>query len=62
MPGRDHDVSGLTAAELERARRDLRVSLALAWPGSPARAPILAHLDAIDAELAARAGGRAPGP
>jgi hypothetical protein len=54
MPGRDHDVSGLTAAELERARRDLQVSLSLAWPGSPARVPILAHLDAIDAELAER--------
>ena len=54
MPGRDHDVSGLTAAELERARRDPQVSLSLAWPGSPARVPILAHLDAIDTELAER--------
>lgn len=54
MPDRDHDVSSLTAAELERARRDLHVSLALAWPGSPARVPILAHLTAIDAELAGR--------
>jgi hypothetical protein len=59
MTGRDHDVSGLTAAELERARRDLEVSLTLAWPGSPARVPIEAHLDAIDAELAARTGGTA---
>ena len=57
MTGRDHDVSGLTAAELERARRDLRVSLALAWPGSPARVPIEAHLEAIDAELATRPDG-----
>jgi hypothetical protein len=56
MPGREHDVSGLTAAELERARRDLQVSLSLAWSGSPARVPILAHLDAIDAELAERGG------
>jgi hypothetical protein len=59
MPGRDHDVSGLTAAELERARRDLQVSLSLARPGSPARVPILAHLDAIDAVLAARTDGTA---
>jgi hypothetical protein len=53
-PGRDHDVSGLTAAELERARRDLRVSLALAMPGSPVRGPILAQMNAIDAALASR--------
>ena len=58
MTGRDYDVSRLTAAELERARRDLQVSLALAWPGSAAaRAPIEAHLDAIGAELAARTDG-----
>jgi hypothetical protein len=57
MSGREHDVSGLTAAELERARRDLQVSLALAWPDSAARVPIEAHLDAIDAELAARTDG-----
>jgi hypothetical protein len=59
MTGRDHDVSGLTAAELERARRDLQVSLALAWPGSPARVPIEAHLEAIDAALAAGTDGAA---
>jgi hypothetical protein len=52
MPDRDHDVSGLTAAQLQRARRDLQVSLALAFPGSPVRVPILEHLSAIDAELA----------
>ena len=51
---RPHDVSDLTDAELERARRDLQVSLALAFPGSPVRAPILAEMAAIDAELAAR--------
>jgi hypothetical protein len=33
------------------------VSLALIRPGSPARASILAHLSAIDAELAKRAAG-----
>ena len=48
---RPHDVSGLTADELQRTRRDLQVSLALAFPGSPVRRPILAHLSAIDAEL-----------
>lgn len=53
---RPHDVSGLTARELQRARRDLQVSLALAFPGSPVRGPILAHLSAIDAELDHRPG------
>jgi len=57
MPGRDHDVSSLTAAELDRARRDLQVSLALAAPGSPVREPILAYMSAIDAELAGRGTG-----
>lgn len=56
---RSHDVGGLTAGELERARRELQASLALARPDSPARVPILAHLSAIDAELAARGAGRA---
>ena len=51
---RDHDVSHLTASELEQARRDLAVSLALVRPGSPACAPILAHMTAIDTELAQR--------
>jgi hypothetical protein len=49
---RAHDVSGLTASELERAQRELRASLALARPDSPASVPILAHLSAIDDELA----------
>lgn len=57
MPDRKYDVSQLTVGELERTRRDLEVSLALITPGSPARAPILAHLSAIDAELAKRAAG-----
>ena len=51
MHDRIHDVSGMTAAELGRAHRDLEVSLALAFPGSPIRVPILAHLSAIDDEL-----------
>ena len=34
MPAdRLHDVSGLTADQLDRARRDLQISLALASPG-----------------------------
>jgi hypothetical protein len=56
-PSRGHDVSGLTTAELERARRDLKASLALARPGSAACVPILAHLSAIDAELTGRPAG-----
>jgi hypothetical protein len=56
MTSRDHDVSALTVPELERARRDLRVSLALAGPASPVREPILAQMSAIDAELASRQG------
>lgn len=51
MPDCAHDVSNMTSAELQRAPRDLEVSLAFAFPGSPMRVPILAHLSAIDAEL-----------
>lgn len=58
MPDRDHDVSSLTDGELQRARRDLKVSLALAFPGSPVRVPILEHLTAVDAELASRGGSQ----
>jgi hypothetical protein len=55
MPAdRPHDVSSLTAAQLERARRDLEISLALAFPGSPVRVSIMAEMTAIDAELAER--------
>jgi hypothetical protein len=57
-PGRSHDVSGLTDAELERARRDLQASLALARPGSTACVPMLAHLSAVESELAGRSAGR----
>ncbi len=52
--GRPPDVSGLTAGELERTRRELAASLALLRPGSPAQVPILAHMTAIDHELARR--------
>jgi hypothetical protein len=57
-PIRSHDVSGLTTAELERTRRDLQASLGLARPGSAASVPILAHLSAINAELAGRSAER----
>jgi hypothetical protein len=60
-PGRPHDVSGLTSDELERTRRDLRASLALARLDSPTRMPVLAHLSAIETELAERTGGRPNG-
>ena len=53
-PGRGHDVNGLTDAGLERTRRDLQVSLALARPGSAACMLILAHLREINTELAGR--------
>jgi hypothetical protein len=53
-PGRSHDVSGLTTAGLERTRRELQASLALARHGSASTVPTLAHLGAIDAELARR--------
>jgi hypothetical protein len=51
---RDHDMTMLTAAELDRARREVAASLALARPGSPVRTPILARISAIDAELTVR--------
>jgi hypothetical protein len=52
--GRPPEVTGQSSGELERIGRDLRASLALARPDSPARGPILAHLHAIDVELAQR--------
>jgi hypothetical protein len=57
-PSRPRDVGRLTSRELERTKRELQASLALARPDSPARVPIPAHLSAIDAELAARGAGR----
>jgi len=49
----------MTDSELERAGRHLMVSLSLAFPGSPVREPILAHISAIYAELTERASGPA---
>ena len=54
-PGRPPAVSGLTSGELERTRRELAASLALARPGSPMHGPVMTHISAIDAELARRA-------
>jgi hypothetical protein len=55
---RNHDVKQLTTAELERAKRDLRANLGLITPYSAAHVPIQAHMQAIDAELAERAGNQ----
>jgi len=55
---RDYDVAQLSTAELELTMRELRANLGLIIPGSPAHVPILAHLRAIDAALAGRAGNR----
>ena len=57
-PSRSHDVSGLTDGELERIKRDLQASLALARPGAAACVPIRAHLSAVESELAERSAGR----
>jgi len=63
MPAdRPHDVSGLTAVQLERARRDLQISLALAASGSPVHVSILAEMTAIDTELARTRPARDPLP
>jgi hypothetical protein len=48
---RPHDVSQLTTAELELARRQLRASLGLITPGSPAHVPIMAHMQASTPSL-----------
>jgi uncharacterized protein involved in exopolysaccharide biosynthesis len=55
---RNHDVTRLTARQLERARRELAANLALVRPDSPARVPILAQMSAVDTELAGRPGER----
>jgi hypothetical protein len=57
---RDRDVRQLTTAELELRMRELRANLSLISPDSPAHVPILAHMRAVDAELAGRAGNQQP--
>lgn len=54
---RHDDVTGLSAAELERARRDLAATMALSHPRSPVRAMATARITAIDAELTGRTTG-----
>jgi hypothetical protein len=53
---RDHDVSGMTTAQLRRARRDLKITLSFARPGSVTTIPVMAQIRAIDQELAGRRG------
>lgn len=50
-----HAVAEMTTYELERAKRDLAASRALADPGSPVRVAIQRELEAIDAEQQERA-------
>ena len=57
---RDHDIRQLTTAGLELRMRELRANLSLISPNSPAHVPILAHMRAIDAELAGRAANQQP--
>ena len=57
-PGRLPDVTRLTSSELDRTRRELQPSLALARPGSPIRGPILAYLNAIETEQSGRTAGQ----
>jgi hypothetical protein len=58
---RPHDVSQLTTAELERAKRELQSSLSLIGPCSPAHVPIQAQMQAVERELAERADFRPEG-
>jgi hypothetical protein len=58
---RYYDVGQLSTAELTSAMRELRANLGLLTPDSPAHVPVLAHMRAIDAELAGRAGNRPSG-
>lgn len=46
----------LATDELEQIGRDLRTTLAFMREGSSARPPVLAYIEAIDAELEARRG------
>jgi hypothetical protein len=57
---RYHDVTSLTTAELERAKRELQANLGLITPHSPAHVPIQAHMRAIDTELSERTGNQRP--
>jgi hypothetical protein len=54
-------VTEMTTAELERVKRDLRTSLALAPEGSPVAVSITREAALVEAELAKRADERATG-
>lgn len=54
--------TGMASGELERIRRELRASLALARPDSPVHGPILDRLAAIDAELSGQQAGESGQP
>jgi len=54
MIGREHDVSGMTAAELERTRRELSASMVLSRSGAISAEVAAAQLSAVEAELAER--------
>jgi hypothetical protein len=58
---RYHDAGQFTTVELELTLRQLRANLGLITPDSPAHVPILAHMRAIEAELAGRVGNRQGG-
>ena len=49
---RDHDVSQITTAELEHAKRELQANLGMITSQSPAHMPIQAQIRAIHSELA----------
>jgi hypothetical protein len=54
VPERHYRVD-LSTDELEQIRRDLQTTLAFMREGASARVPALAYIEAIDAELEARA-------
>jgi hypothetical protein len=58
---REHDVSHMMVADLERARRELSASLALARPDAPSTVPAAIQLGAVESELSTRQGERASG-
>ena len=54
VPERHYQVD-LATDELEQIRRDLQTTLVFMREGASARVPALAYIEAIDAELEARA-------
>jgi hypothetical protein len=56
------NVEGVPTEELERIRRELAATIALAWPGSQIIRISRTLIEAIDAELADRGGDPMPQP